>query len=79
MIDFCIAVSPSTVPMDTSLNTYIRNYVKLSGTKFMCLEGGCGSCVVTLEGIHPANKTKTTWAINSVRLETIKYLHYYMT
>lgn len=55
----------SGVPIDTSLNTYIREYAQLKGTKFMCLEGGCGVCIVTLKGIHPVLKEQKTWAVNS--------------
>ncbi|XP_055686273.1 uncharacterized protein LOC129791793 [Lutzomyia longipalpis] len=58
-------VPASEMPVDTSLNTFIRNRANLTGTKFMCLEGGCGVCIVVLRGIHPATKEKSTWAVNS--------------
>lgn len=32
----------------------------------MCLEGGCGACIVTLTGRHPVSGDINTWAVNSV-------------
>lgn len=61
-----IKVNADSVPIDTSLNTFLRSHANLRGTKFMCLEGGCGACIVSVNGIHPLSKKLTTWAINSV-------------
>ncbi|XP_044734075.1 xanthine dehydrogenase-like [Chrysoperla carnea] len=49
----------------TSLNTFIRNVAQLKGTKFMCLEGGCGSCLVTAEFDHPITKNRSIVGVNS--------------
>ncbi|XP_015110494.1 xanthine dehydrogenase [Diachasma alloeum] len=44
---------------ETSLNVFIRDHALLRGTKYMCLEGGCGACIVAAE-IHGE-----TLAVNS--------------
>ncbi|XP_053676315.1 uncharacterized protein LOC128726526 [Anopheles nili] len=58
-------VDARTTPIDTSLNSFIRNNAHLTGTKFMCLEGGCGVCIVNVNGVHPVTKESKSWAVNS--------------
>ncbi|XP_055691252.1 xanthine dehydrogenase/oxidase-like [Lutzomyia longipalpis] len=53
------------VPLDTTLNTFIRLYANLTATKFMCREGGCGCCIVTLHGLHPVTRQLSSWSVNS--------------
>lgn len=60
-------VNPSIVPIDTTLNTFIRSYARLTGTKFMCLEGGCGVCLVNITGLKTSNNEPRSIAVNSVR------------
>lgn len=47
---------------------FIRSYARLTGTKFMCLEGGCGACVVNVSGIRTPAGDSRTIAVNAVRL-----------
>ncbi|XP_065087118.1 uncharacterized protein LOC135708873 [Ochlerotatus camptorhynchus] len=58
-------INSKTCPVDTSLNTFIRNNVLLRGTKFMCLEGGCGACTVYVERRDPITGEKVSIAVNS--------------
>ncbi|XP_069693941.1 uncharacterized protein [Periplaneta americana] len=55
----------SEIPLDTSLNTFIREYANLKGTKIMCGEGGCGSCIVTMTFSDPITRKLKTLAVNS--------------
>ncbi|EDV43514.1 uncharacterized protein Dana_GF16487 [Drosophila ananassae] len=55
----------AALPADISLNTFIREHAGLTGTKFMCQEGGCGVCVCTLTGLHSETGELRTWAVNS--------------
>lgn len=61
-------VDATTCDPDTSLNTFIRTYANLRGTKSMCLEGGCGACIVAVRGFVPDKRAYQTWTVNSVCL-----------
>ncbi len=60
----CVAdLSPSV-----SLNEWLRSQPRLTGTKRMCGEGGCGVCVVTvrLPACHGNNDQPMIIPVNSV-------------
>ncbi|XP_022827043.1 xanthine dehydrogenase-like [Spodoptera litura] len=48
------------VSSDVTLLDYLRLYAGLRGTKYMCREGGCGACIVSVH--QPAG---TPYAVNS--------------
>ncbi|KAF2904753.1 hypothetical protein ILUMI_01423 [Ignelater luminosus] len=58
-------VTPSDVAPETTLLEYLRDYEHMKGTKYMCLEGGCGACVVSVTTKHPVTKRTITFAVNS--------------
>ncbi|XP_018569700.1 probable aldehyde oxidase gad-3 [Anoplophora glabripennis] len=51
------------VTPETTLNTYLRQKAHLTGTKRMCLEGGCGTCVVAVE--ETVKNKRIIFAVNS--------------
>lgn len=48
-----------------TLSTFLRTKLNLFGTKFMCNEGGCGVCVVSIRRMHPVRKVFDEFAVNS--------------
>ncbi|XP_061707826.1 uncharacterized protein LOC133518213 [Cydia pomonella] len=61
----CSVPVSSEVDSDTSVNDYVRDTLNLHGTKFMCKEGGCGSCIVNVTIPDPYTGGRRTMAINS--------------
>ncbi|XP_052742072.1 probable aldehyde oxidase gad-3 [Bicyclus anynana] len=55
-VTFTVNGSPqcvgSEVSSTTTLLDYLRNTLNLRGTKYMCLEGGCGACIVSATKCH---------------------------
>ncbi|XP_070198779.1 xanthine dehydrogenase/oxidase-like [Littorina saxatilis] len=49
----------------TSLNEWLRSQQVSTGTKQMCLEGGCGVCLVSVQLYEPVSGTKQVYTVNS--------------
>ncbi|CAH1997045.1 unnamed protein product [Acanthoscelides obtectus] len=56
-------VNTADVTPEMTLNTYLREKSNLTGTKRMCLEGGCGTCIVAVE--EHVNGKRNVFAVNS--------------
>ncbi|XP_063373978.1 uncharacterized protein LOC134661729 [Cydia amplana] len=59
------SIAGPEVSVDTTLNEYIRRRADLRGTKYMCLEGGCGACVVNARAQRPGTGEIITFSVNS--------------
>lgn len=71
-----ITVRSSDLYPGTTLNEYLRDKMHLTATKKMCLEGGCGVCVVTVETLDASGEKKYI-SINSVNLSLSNiYFHF---
>ncbi|XP_075976671.1 uncharacterized protein LOC142976939 isoform X2 [Anticarsia gemmatalis] len=54
-----------SLPRDTSLNAYLRYTLGLTGTKAMCHEGGCGSCIVMVRAKRCTSGQVEVFSVNS--------------
>ncbi|XP_002000301.2 aldehyde oxidase 4 isoform X1 [Drosophila mojavensis] len=62
---FPYEVQPHDYAADITLNTFLREHLHLTATKYMCLEGGCGSCVCLIRRRHPITGEISSRATNS--------------
>jgi len=62
------------VPPDTSLLWVIRDELKLTGTKFGCGVGECGSCTVHIDGKAERSCTVSVGEVGSAKITTIEGL-----
>ena len=51
-----------------TLSDWLKEQAGLKGTKYMCQEGGCGACVVTLTRNDVRLQRQVTMAVNSVSI-----------
>ncbi|PAV81283.1 hypothetical protein WR25_02114 isoform B [Diploscapter pachys] len=49
----------------TTLATYLRDHLHLTGTKIGCNEGGCGACTVMISEIHPLTEKIVHYSANA--------------
>ncbi|KAK6190255.1 hypothetical protein SNE40_002166 [Patella caerulea] len=55
----------NSYPGSTSLNEFLREKGISPGTKVMCIEGGCGVCVVSATIMDPVTSKPRTYTVNS--------------
>ena len=62
------SVDTANLSASTSLLSYLRNTLRLTGTKAMCYQAGCGACMVTATFMDPSTNEIKTRAVNAVRI-----------
>ena len=62
------------VPKDTVLLWAIRDYLKLTGTKYACGIGECGSCTVHVDGKAERSCAMTVGDVQGKKITTIEGL-----
>jgi len=67
-------VYKADVPADASLLWVLRDHLKLTGTKFGCGIGQCGSCTVHVNGKAERSCTTTVGEVKGKKITTIEGL-----
>ena len=66
-----VSSNEAMVGPETMLVDFIRDHAGLKGTKFMCREGGCGICVVTVKSRDAHTGEEIVRGVNSVTREIL--------
>uniref|UniRef100_A0A8D0AQ31 Aldehyde oxidase 1 n=1 Tax=Sander lucioperca TaxID=283035 RepID=A0A8D0AQ31_SANLU len=61
-------VTVSHADPETTLLSFLREELRLTGTKYGCGGGGCGACTVMVSHYRPATKTITHYSANACLL-----------
>ena len=60
-----ISYSTSSIPQDTLMVDYLREYLNLTGTRWSCRQAQCRACVVIIDNVDGTSETAFT-CVNSV-------------
>ena len=58
-------VDTTSLSASMSLLSFLRDTLRLTGTKAMCYQAGCGACMVTATFVDPFSGAVKTRAVNA--------------
>ncbi|CAJ0933287.1 unnamed protein product, partial [Mesorhabditis belari] len=58
-------IKSGTIDSRMTLAVYLRDHLRLTGTKIGCNEGGCGACTVMISDQHPLRKELRHYSVNA--------------
>uniref|UniRef100_A0A3Q3WWB9 Uncharacterized protein n=1 Tax=Mola mola TaxID=94237 RepID=A0A3Q3WWB9_MOLML len=67
-LSVCKQVTKEHADPETTLLPFLREKLRLTGTKYGCGGGGCGACTVMVSRYQPATKTITHYSANACLL-----------